>query len=102
MSSRINFLITRDRRLPAAGHEALQPIPRRQIAMLRNCCQLFVMHDQYSLHVGQLVFAQRPRVTTFTTRYTSFQYGFSSSVQVEIGARSRLAPHEERKIDDSQ
>ncbi|ONC71936.1 hypothetical protein AQ922_15100 [Burkholderia pseudomallei] len=63
---------------------------------------MIVMHNQYSLHVGQLIFAQRPRLATFSTPNADVQDSLSSSVQVEIGAGSCLASHKERKIDDSQ
>ncbi|KVU91679.1 hypothetical protein WK76_15645 [Burkholderia ubonensis] len=63
--------------------------------------QLFVMHNQYALHVGLFVLAKRPRLAAFGTRDAGIQYSLCSSIQVEIGARSRFASHEKREIDNS-
>ncbi|CAG9257914.1 hypothetical protein BDI4_570015 [Burkholderia diffusa] len=42
----------RNWRSSSSLHETLQPIPSRQIAMLGDRGQLFVMHNQYALHVS--------------------------------------------------
>lgn len=102
MSSRVNFLIPWDRRASGSRHEALQPIPSRQIAVFWDRGQLLVMCDQHTFHVSQFVCAKRPCFAALGTRNTGIEHRLCTPIQVEIGARSRFASHEERKIDHAQ
>ncbi|AHI79049.1 Uncharacterised protein [Burkholderia pseudomallei] len=48
--------------------------------MLWDRGQLFVMHNQYALHVDQFILGKRPCLTTLGTCYTSIKYCLRSLI----------------------
>ncbi|KGW80533.1 hypothetical protein Y048_5996 [Burkholderia pseudomallei MSHR456] len=91
----------RNWRMFAAGHEALQLLPRLQIAKLGHGRQLLVMQHEHAFHHGLLPLEQQTRLTALDALDTRVERSLGVPVGFEIRAAGGLAPHEICEIDEA-
>ncbi|KVT12733.1 hypothetical protein WT24_11750 [Burkholderia sp. MSMB1078WGS] len=84
-----------------AGHEALQLLPRLQIAELGHGRQLFVVQHQHAFNRDLLPLEQQARFIVLDALDARVERSLGMTIEFEIRAGRGRASHEVREVDDA-